>query len=227
MHSAEETNRAIDRYGDMIRRICMIHLKNYADTEDIFQTVFLKYVLSSVVFESEEHEKAWLIRVTVNACRDLLKSFFRSRTIPLQEALAVEQDIPDDDREILEAVLTLPPKYKDVVYLYYYEEYSAKEISRILKKNVNTVYTLLSRARGLLQELDPSVTLEDVSGMTMREIQDLIDARSGDFSLTPQDTETSGSTNGSTESESSCESETWQEQHHSERNHHSRQNGHE
>ena len=78
-----------------------------------------------------------------------------------------------------------------------------------------------------LQELDPSVTLEDVSGMTMREIQDLIDARSGDFSLTPQDTETSGSTNGSTESESSCESETWQEQHHSERNHHSRQNGHE
>lgn len=227
MRSAEETNRAIDRYGDMIRRICMIHLKNYADTEDIFQTVFLKYVLSSVVFESEEHEKAWLIRVTVNACRDLLKSFFRSRTVPLQEALAVEQDIPDDDREILEAVLTLPPKYKDVVYLYYYEEYSAKEISRILKKNVNTVYTLLSRARGLLQELDPSVTLEDVSGMTMREIQDLIDARSGDFSLTPQDTETSGSTNGSTESESSCESETWQEQHHSERNHHSRQNGHE
>ena len=227
MHSAEETNRAIDRYGDMIRRICMIHLKNYADTEDIFQTVFLKYVLSSVVFENEEHEKAWLIRVTVNACRDLLRSFFWSRTIPLQEALAVEQDIPEDDREILEAVLTLPPKYKDVVYLYYYEEYSAKEISRILKKNVNTVYTLLSRARGLLQELDPSVTLEDVSGMTMREIQDLIDARSGDFSLTPQDTETSGSTNGSTESESSCESETWQEQHHSERNHHSRQNGHE
>ncbi len=58
MRSAEETNRAIDRYGDMIRRICMVHLKNYADTEDIFQTVFLKYVLSSVVFESEEHEKA-------------------------------------------------------------------------------------------------------------------------------------------------------------------------
>ena len=227
MRSAEETNRAIDRYGDMIRRICMIHLKNYADTEDIFQTVFLKYVLSSVVFENEEHEKAWLIRVTVNACRDLLRSFFRSRTVPLQEALAVEQDIPEDDREILEAVLTLPPKYKDVVYLYYYEEYSAKEISRILKKDVNTVYTLLSRARGLLQELDPSVTLEDVSGMTMREIQDLIDTRSGDFSLTPQDTETSRSTNGSTESESSCESETWQEQHHSERNHHSRQNGHE
>ncbi len=152
MRSAEETNRAIDRYGDMIRRICMVHLKNYADTEDIFQTVFLKYVLSSVVFESEEHEKAWLIRVTLNACRDLIKSFFRSRTVPLQEALTVEQDIPEDDREILKAVLTLPPKYKDVVYLYYYEEYSAKEISHILKKNVNTVYTLLSRARGLLKE---------------------------------------------------------------------------
>ena len=59
----------------------MIHLKNYADTEDIFQNVFLKYVLSSVSFENEEHERAWFIRVTINACKDLLKSFFRSRFV--------------------------------------------------------------------------------------------------------------------------------------------------
>ena len=57
----------------------LVHLKNHADTEDIFQTVFLKYVLSSVSFESDEHEKAWFIRVTINACKDLIKSFFRSR----------------------------------------------------------------------------------------------------------------------------------------------------
>ena len=67
MRSEEEVNRAIDRYSDMIRRLCMAHLKNYHDTQDIFQTVFLKYALSSVVFESEEHEKAWFIRVTANA----------------------------------------------------------------------------------------------------------------------------------------------------------------
>ena len=82
MRSEQEVNRALERYADMVRRICMLHLKNFADTEDIFQTVFLKYALSSVPFESEEHEKAWLIRVTVNACKDLLKSFFRSRTVP-------------------------------------------------------------------------------------------------------------------------------------------------
>ena len=76
MRSESEVNRAIENYADMVRRLCMVHLKNYADTEDIFQTVFLKYATSSVVFESREHEKAWLIRVTVNACRDLIKSFF-------------------------------------------------------------------------------------------------------------------------------------------------------
>lgn len=75
MRSEQEVNRAIEQYSDMIRRLCMIYLKNYADTEDIFQTVFLKYVLSSVSFESKEHEKAWFIRVTINACKDLLKSF--------------------------------------------------------------------------------------------------------------------------------------------------------
>ena len=58
MRSEEEANRAVERYADMVRRLCMVHLKNYADTEDIFQSVFLKYVLSSVSFESEEHEKA-------------------------------------------------------------------------------------------------------------------------------------------------------------------------
>ena len=76
MRSEQEVNRAIEQYSDMVRRLCLIHLKNDADTEDIFQTVFLKYALSSAAFESDEHEKAWLIRVTINACKDLLKSLF-------------------------------------------------------------------------------------------------------------------------------------------------------
>ena len=130
----------------------MIHLKNYADTEDIFQTVFLKYVLSSVSFENEEHEKAWFIRVTINACKDLLKSFFRSRTVSLDEIAEQSSEMPKDDREVLEAVLSLPPKYKDVVYLHYYEGYTAPQISRILGKNVNTIYTLINRSRQLLRD---------------------------------------------------------------------------
>lgn len=152
MRSEQELDRAMNQYGDLVRRLCMIHLKNYADTEDIFQTVFLKYVLSSIVFENEAHEKAWLIRVTVNACKDLLKSFFRSRTVSLDELLLQPAQIPPDHRDVLEAVLSLPPKYRDIVYLHYYEEYTAPQISQILGKNVNTVYTLLTRSRQLLRE---------------------------------------------------------------------------
>lgn len=152
MRSEQEVNRAIEQYSDTIRRLCMIHLKNDADTEDIFQTVFLKYVLSSVCFESQAHEKAWFIRVTVNACKDLLRSFFRSRTTSLHELMERPAELPPDHREVLEAVLALPPKYRDVVYLHYYEEYTAPEIGQILGKNVNTVYTLLTRAKQMLRK---------------------------------------------------------------------------
>ena len=152
MRSQQETERAIERHSDTVRRLCMIHLKNHADTEDIFQTVFLKYVLSPVVFESEEHERAWLIRVTLNACRDLLKSVFRSRTVPLQELVDRPDELEPEHREVLQAVLALPGKYRDAVYLHYYEGYTAPEIGRILGKNVNTVYTLLTRSRKMLQD---------------------------------------------------------------------------
>ncbi|HIV38652.1 MAG TPA: sigma-70 family RNA polymerase sigma factor [Candidatus Blautia stercorigallinarum] len=151
MRSEEEASRAIDLYGDTVKRICMIHLKNYADTEDIFQTVFLKYVLKSPEFHSTDHEKAWIIRVTINACRDLLKSFFHSRTLPLDSLREKPGEPAPDHSDVLEAVLALPSKYKDVIYLYYYEEYSAEEIGQILRKNKNTVYTLLNRGRQLLR----------------------------------------------------------------------------
>ena len=152
MRQESDVEQAIEQYADMIRRLCMIHLKNEADTEDIFQTVFLKYVLSSVSFENEEHEKAWFIRVTINACKDLLKSFFRSRTTSLEELMEQPAPLPPDHREVLEAVLSLPKKYRDVVYLHYYEDYTAPEIGAILGRNVNTVYTLLTRSKELLRK---------------------------------------------------------------------------
>ena len=152
MRSEEEAARAIGQYGDMVRRLCLVHLKNPADTEDIFQNVFLKYVLSPVVFESPEHEKAWLIRVTMNACKDLMKSFFRSRTVPLEELLDQPAPLSEEHREVLEAVLDLPQKYRDAVYLHYYEGYTAAEIGKLLGKNANTVYTLLTRAREQLRK---------------------------------------------------------------------------
>lgn len=152
MRSETDVNRAIEKYADTVRRLCMIHLKNYADTEDIFQTVFLKYILSSVEFENEIHEKAWFIRVTINACKDLMKNFFRSRTVSIQEVLEQPAPMASENREVLETVLSLPKKYREVVYLHYYEEFSAPEISRILGKNVNTIYTWLNRSKSLLKE---------------------------------------------------------------------------
>lgn len=152
MRDEAETNRAIERYGDTVRRLCMIHLKNEADTQDIFQTVFLKYLLHDRPFESQEHEKAWFIRVTINACKDLLKSVFRSRTVPLEELSTQIAHLPDQRREVLRAVLELPQRERQVVYLHYYEGYTAPEIGRLLGKNVNTVYTNLARARERLRE---------------------------------------------------------------------------
>lgn len=151
MRSEEEASRAIDRYGDTVKRICMVHLKNHSDTEDIFQTVFLKYVLHAPDFDSPEHEKAWIIRVTLNACKDLLKSFFRSRTLPLDSLVEKPGQPAPEYSGVLEAVLSLPAKYKDVIYLYYYEDYTAEEISHILNKNVHTVYTWMNRGRQMLR----------------------------------------------------------------------------
>ena len=152
MCTEQETSRAIELYSDMIRRICLLHLKNHADTEDVFQEVFLKYVLRGAVFESVEHERAWLIRVTVNACKDLLKSLFRRKTVSLEVLSEEAASISSEQHATLEAVLALPEKYKDVIYLHYYEGYNAREIGRILKKKENTVYSLLSRGRELLRQ---------------------------------------------------------------------------
>ncbi|WP_294578121.1 RNA polymerase sigma factor [uncultured Thomasclavelia sp.] len=152
MRSEHELNRVIDQYGDTVRRICLLYLKNEADSEDIFQTVFLKYVTSTTKFDSSEHEKAWIIRVTINNCKDLLKKFFRRKTVSLDDLIEKPRSLSDDHREVIEAVLSLPQKYRDVIYLHYYEGYTAPEISQILGKNVNTVYTLLTRSKKMLRE---------------------------------------------------------------------------
>lgn len=152
MRSQQEVSKAIELYSNSIRRICMIYLKNHADTEDIFQTVFLKYALDETVFENSEHEKAWLLRVTINSCKDLCKSFFRSRTVSLDTLIDQPASLSSETNEVLEAVLSLPQKYKNVIYLHYYEGYTAPQISEILGKKVNTVYTLLTRARNMLKD---------------------------------------------------------------------------
>lgn len=152
MRSEEAVNRAIENYASTVKRICFIHLKKEADTEDICQTVFLKYAMNDKVFDSEAHEKAWIIRVTINACKDLLKSFFRKHTVSLDAYVEQGGVVDAAHSEVLEAVLALPEKYRRVIYLHYYEGYPAADIAEILRINVNTVYTQLTRAKTLLRD---------------------------------------------------------------------------
>ena len=153
MRGEAEVNHAVDTYADMVRRVCFYHLKNQADTEDVFQEVFLKYMLHDEPFKNKEHEKAWLLRVAINACKDYLKNFFRRNTVSLDSLYEMAAEIPESHREVLEAVLSLPGKYKDAIYLHYYEGYSAAEIGQILGKKENTVYSLLSRGRWMLKDI--------------------------------------------------------------------------
>ena len=154
MRDEQDLKIAIDKYSDTVKRICVLYLKNSTDTEDIFQNVFLKYLKSSAHFQNEEHEKAFLIRITINECKDLIKSFFRKNMVPIDTIIepSMIQDF-NENYYIREAVLNLPDKYKTVIYLHYFEGYSAVQISKNIGKNVNTIYTLLSRGRDMLKDV--------------------------------------------------------------------------
>ena len=132
--------------------MCALHLKNHADTEDIFQTVFLKYVLSTTVFESQEHEKAWFIRVTVNACKNVRRSPWRTRTVGL-DAVAEPAAFQPEEGGVLEEVQRLPAKYREVLVLYYYLGYDTNEIGEILGLRADAVRTRMSRARMKLKHV--------------------------------------------------------------------------
>lgn len=151
MKSEAALERAMDRYGDTVLRICYVYMKQKEDAEDIFQNVFCRYLTAEKEFESEEHEKAWLIRVTVNLCKDTLTSFFRRQVVSLEE---LEQDFAAPEEEgkaVRAAVLKLPEKYRVPVYLFYFEGYSAGEIAGMLGKKENTIYTQLARGREQLK----------------------------------------------------------------------------
>lgn len=151
MKNEQEAGLAIEKYSDMVRRICFVQLKNYHDVEDVFQDVFLKYILNDKPFDSEVHEKAWMIRVTLNACRDNLKSFFKRKVTSINELVQEPSYIDESSYDTLEAVLQLPQKYRNAIYLFYFEGYTAIEIADILGRKENTIYTWLSRGREQLK----------------------------------------------------------------------------
>lgn len=134
-----------------VYRLCFSYLKNVTDTEDIVQETFVKAFMRDKTFENERHEKGWLIMTAGNMCKDLLSHWWRkNRNLDNYETLQAKAGF-DIDETFIE-IMKLPPKYKTVIYMYYYEEYSTREISEILKKNKSTVCSLLKRGREILKE---------------------------------------------------------------------------
>lgn len=147
----ETFTRTAAAYKDRLFAIAFHFCKNKADAEDILQTVLLKYYRSETAFQSEEHLRNWLIRVTINEAKRLLISPWRKRTAPLEEYAAATFP-QQEESDLFLAVMALPQKYRIVVHLYYYEEYSVREIAQLLGIKETTIQTRLMRARKKLKE---------------------------------------------------------------------------
>ena len=137
-------------YGDTVFRVAYHALGNRMDAEDVVQGVLLKLYRADKPFADDDHAKHWLLRVTVNDCRKLLRSPWRGHTLPLEDFVGPVTP-PEDHSDVLSAVMALPPKYRMCVYLYYYEECSVREVAQALHAKESTVQTWLQRARQLLK----------------------------------------------------------------------------
>lgn len=147
---------AMDKYADMVYRVAVNQMKNTADAEDIFQEVFIRWMQHRKEFESEQHEKAWLIRVTINLCKNALTSSWRKRTEQFDEKLENTlsyEDTVEEGSDVLQAIEKLPEKYRVVIHLFYYEELSIAEIGQVLQEKESTIRTQLTRARRKLKHM--------------------------------------------------------------------------
>lgn len=139
----------LDKYSDMVYRIALTRCKNKESAEDVYQTVFLKYSEKMPNFESEEHSKAWFIRVTINLSKDENTSAWNKKVVALDDSIQFETK---EDSDLFIDICKLPQNYKSVIYLMYYEGYKVKEISNILNASEGTIKTWLYRAREILKE---------------------------------------------------------------------------
>ncbi|QUO39417.1 sigma-70 family RNA polymerase sigma factor [Dysosmobacter sp. Marseille-Q4140] len=146
-----EFRLAVERYGDMLFRLAYSCTRSRADAEDVMQETLLKLYTAQKAFKSPDHEKNWLVRVAVNECRHLLRTPWRRRTGPLEEAADTPVWDTPAQSELFRQVMALPPKYRAAIYLYYYEGYAVREIAALLGAKISTVQTWLLRARGQLK----------------------------------------------------------------------------
>jgi RNA polymerase sigma-70 factor (ECF subfamily) len=138
----------IEKYTNTLIRISTSYMKNMSDAQDVTQDAFLQLIRKNPSFVSDSHEKAWLIRVTINLCKNRLKTAWFRKTLPLCEA---GFNFTEEESEVMGAVMELPVKYRSIIHLFYYEDYSIAEIAAILSKKESTIGSQLHRARNLLK----------------------------------------------------------------------------
>ena len=141
--------RVIEQYSDMVYRIALTRTGTKENAEDIYQDVFFKYSQKAPDFENSNHEKAWLIKVTINLTKNFNHSSWNKRVINLDENIRFETP---EETEVYEVVCKLPQNYRTVIYLMYYEGYKINEISKIMKVKEGTIKTWAFRARQLLKD---------------------------------------------------------------------------
>lgn len=147
--TGKDIERIYKQYVDMIYRVCFMYLKNKQDTLDAVQTTFIKFMEYKGEFHNEEHIKAWLLVTSGNICKNNLKHWWHHKVTFDEE---IEGSVEFDSNELLGFVLSLPKKYKIILYLYYYEGYKTKEIASMLKINESTIRSQLLKARMLLKQ---------------------------------------------------------------------------
>lgn len=148
---AEDVETIIERYGDLLYRLCILMLKNESDAEDVIQETLIKFYRKAPVFENADHEKAWLIRVATNKCRDLLRFRVRHPLAEVEQIMVASEDSADSG--ILEALASLPEKYKLVLALYYVEGYKVEDIAKIIGRTSSAVKMRLQKGRRLLEKV--------------------------------------------------------------------------
>ncbi|MBE5968198.1 MAG: sigma-70 family RNA polymerase sigma factor [Lachnospiraceae bacterium] len=152
-YSTAEIEDMVKQYGNMVFRLAFVKMKRKESADDIFQEVFIKLIKLRSRLDGHEHEKAWLIKTTLNCCKDIWKSAWVRHVVYEQlDSTNDDSDTVEKDNPVYTLVLKLPDKYRVIVHLYYYEEFSIKEISVMLKMNGNTVSTRLKRAREILKK---------------------------------------------------------------------------
>ena len=149
IHACNNLESAVQEYGHRVQSLAFVYLKNRFDAEDVAQEVFLAYFRKAPKFISPEKEKAWLMKVTVNRCKSLLRAKFREE-LPLPEDIAY---LPPEENALMLAVLSLDKKYRMPIHLHYYEGYSLDEIAELLHVRAGTVGSWLSRGREKLKQM--------------------------------------------------------------------------